>query len=319
MGHDQRFKKFLHAFLPEFMKLFYPHVEKRLELGEFEFLDTEVFTELHDGSRREADVVAKLTSRDGEPELVLIHIEVQARMEADVPERMFEYYSLLRARYRLPIFPIAVYLSRGKEGFATEVYREKLFGTDILKFQYESVRLAHLDAEEYVDKGGPVGAALAALMNRSARSPSRSLESLRVSMMWKVVESALDETSQGLLIDLIQTYFPLSEKQQERYDRLVARKENRKVQEVELTWAEKLEQKGLEKGLEEGREKGREEGREEGLLTGKRETLLRLFSAKFGAVSKATTARVEAIDSVDELDALLERVLTATSPEDMKL
>ena len=71
MGHDQRFKEFLHAFSPEFLKLFYPHVEKRLELDKLEFLDTEVFTEPHDGSRREADVVAKLRARDGEPELVL--------------------------------------------------------------------------------------------------------------------------------------------------------------------------------------------------------------------------------------------------------
>ncbi|GMR24276.1 MAG: hypothetical protein BMS9Abin37_2798 [Acidobacteriota bacterium] len=230
MGHDQRFKEFLHAFLQEFLKLFYPHVEKRLEFGNFEFFDTEVFTELRDGSRREADVVAKHRTRDGEPELVLIHIEVQARTEPDVPERMFEYYSLLRSRYKLPIFPIAVYLSRGKKGFATEAYREQLFGTDILQFQYESVRLARLDAEEYLDKGGPVGAALAALMNRSARSRKRSLESLRISMLWKVVESALDGTSQVLLIDLVETYFPLSEKQRESYDRLVSRKENRKVQ-----------------------------------------------------------------------------------------
>ena len=60
MGHDQRFKEFLHAFLQDFLKLFYPHVEKRLDFGALEFLDTEVFTHLYDGSRREADVVAKL-------------------------------------------------------------------------------------------------------------------------------------------------------------------------------------------------------------------------------------------------------------------
>ena len=51
---------------------------------------------------------------DGRPELVLIHIEVQARTELGVNERMFEYYSLLRSRHRLPIFPIVVYLSRGR-------------------------------------------------------------------------------------------------------------------------------------------------------------------------------------------------------------
>lgn len=52
------------------MKLFYPRVEKRLDFHNIEFLDTEIFTDLHDGSRREADVVAKLRSRDGRPELV---------------------------------------------------------------------------------------------------------------------------------------------------------------------------------------------------------------------------------------------------------
>jgi predicted transposase/invertase (TIGR01784 family) len=96
MGHDQRFKEFLHAFLRDFLKLFYPRVEKRLEFENVEFLDSEVFTELHDGSRREADVVAKLRTRDGNPELVLIHVEIQLRPQRDVNERMFEYYSLLR-------------------------------------------------------------------------------------------------------------------------------------------------------------------------------------------------------------------------------
>ena len=152
-----------------------------------------------------------------------------------------------------------------------------------------------------------MGAALAALMDRSDRSRSRNLESLRVSMLWKVVESALDEARQFLLIDLIETYFPLSDRQRERYQRLVSRKEHRKVQDVELTWAEKL------------MEKGREEGLEVGLLKGKRETLLRQLAAKFGTVSEVATARVEAIESLDELDGLLERVLTATSLEDMKL
>jgi len=303
MGHDQRFKEFLHVFLQDFLKLFYPHVEKRLDFGNVELLDKEVFTELHDGSRREADVVAKLSTRDGNPELVLIHIEVQARTGPNVAERMFEYYSLLRARYKLPIFPIVVYLSRGKKGFAVEDYRETLFGTDILLFRYQSVWLARLAAEEYLDRGGPVAAGLAALMNRSARSRRRSLESLRLSMLWNVVESALDEARQFLLIDLIETYFPLSDREKERYQRLVSGKENRKVQDVELTWAERL----------------REEGREAGEVAGKRKALLQQLAAKFGPLSEAAKGQVEGIESVDDLDALLTRVLTAKSLDEMEL
>jgi len=311
MGHDQRFKEFLHAFLRDFLKLFYPRVERRLDFENIEFLDTEVFTELHDGSRRQADVVARLHTGDGKPELVLIHIEVQARTEPDVNERMFEYYSLLRSRYKLPIFPIVVYLRRGRKGLAIEEYREKLFDTEILRFRYESVRLARLDAEEYLERSGPVGAALAALMDRSDRSRSRNLESLRVSMLWKVVESALDEARQFLLIDLIETYFPLSDTQNERYQRLVSRKEYRKVQDAELTWAEKLEEKGLQKG--------REEGLRAGVLRGKRETLLRLLSSRFGPLPETTTKHLQGIESVDELDGYLDRVAVAASLKEMEL
>ena len=45
MGHDQRFKEFLHAFLRDFLTLFFPDVEKRLDFQSLEFLDTELFTD----------------------------------------------------------------------------------------------------------------------------------------------------------------------------------------------------------------------------------------------------------------------------------
>jgi hypothetical protein len=79
------------------------------------------------------------------------------------------------------------------------------------------------------------------------------------------------------------------------------------VQDVELTWADKL--------LRQGEEKGIEKGREEGLLAGKRESLLRVLAAKFGPPSKNVTARVEAMESPEAVDACLERVLAATSLE----
>jgi hypothetical protein len=39
VGHDQRFKEFLYVFLQDFLKLFYPAVEKRLDFRSVEFLD----------------------------------------------------------------------------------------------------------------------------------------------------------------------------------------------------------------------------------------------------------------------------------------
>ena len=56
-----------------------------------------------------------------------------------------------------------------------------------------------------------------------------------------------------------------------------------------------------------------------GLIDGKREALVSQLTAKFGPLTEGVTKRVESIDSLNTLDAMLERVLTATSLEEMKL
>jgi hypothetical protein len=304
MGHDQRFKELLRTFFQDFLKLFYPDVEARLDFDEVEFPDTEMFLDFPDGKRREADVVAKLKTFDGSPELVLIHVEIQSRPERDFEARMFEYYALLWSRYKLPVFPIVLYLRGGDTGASQEEYRVRLFGRDVLRFRYESVRLERLNAEEYIGRDSPVGAALAALMDRAARD---DIVKLRATMMQRVVTSELDEARQFLLVNIIETYCELSDTQMERYRRLISRKEYRKVQDVELTWMDKLLREGEEKGIRAG------------VLKGKRETLLRLLANKYGPLPDRTTARVEAMDSADELDACLDRVLTAPSLRELGL
>ena len=304
MGHDQRFKELLQTFLREFLQLFFPDVEQALDFRKIEFLDNEVFTDLGDGSARRADVVAKLATRDGEPELVLIHCEVQAAPEKDLHARMFEYYALLRARYRLPVYPVAVFLRGGTEGLTTEEYRVHFFGKEIVRFRYQSVALARLDVEEYREGVGPVGAALAALMDTS-RTPERA--ELKASLLLQILESGLDEARQLLLGNLIRTYLELSPDESERYRKLVARKEYRKVQDVEETWMDRVLRQGEEKGLRTG------------MTRGKQETLLVLLGQKFGEVPESLAARIRSIESDERLDGFLKRVLDATSLDDMGL
>ena len=193
MGHDQRFKEFLQTFLQEFLKLFFPDVESRLDFRAIEFLDKEFFTDLAERSSRRADVVAKLTTHDGEPELVLVHIEIEARPKKDSQARMFEYYALLCARHKMPVFPVVIYIHGGNKGLTTGEYRADLFGREILRFRYESVQLARLDVEEYRKGVGPVAAALGALMDSSR---TRERAQLRASLLLQVIESGFDEARQ---------------------------------------------------------------------------------------------------------------------------
>jgi len=194
---------------------------------------------------------------------------------------MFEYYALLWLSFDTPIFPIVLFVKGGgREGIAARTYRHEVLGREVMKFQYASVALARIDGREYLEKG-PVAAALAPFMLWEGE-PDELL--VRVDAVDRVASSGLDEEALFLLINLIQTYSPVPEESRERYRQLVSRKEYRKVQELELTWADRL------------RKEGRDEGLQAGLLQGKRQTLKRLIVAKFGGLSKGVEARIDALD-----------------------
>ena len=198
-------------------------------------------------------------------------------------------------------------------------YKETLFGREHLRFRYVGIGLAKLDAEEYLVKS-PLAAALAALMNR-ARAPDRL--KLRADMLRQIAESSLDDAKKFSLANIVETYFELNEEETERFRQFLSTKGYGEVKDMEVTWAEKMIEKGRVEGREEGRAQGQEEGREQGLkaglIEGKRETLIRLLTTKFGSISEEIRFRVQALESVTELDAYLERVLVATSIDDMGL
>lgn len=298
MGHDQLFKTVLEGLLQSFLELFFPEVAARLDFETLRFLDKEVFANVPEGDVREADVVARLQTREGEPEILLVHVEIQARSETEFARRMFEYYAVLRIHYRLPVLPIVLYLRGGPESTVAE-YTEVLFGQEQLRFRFRSVALARLSAEEYVG-ASPLGAALSALMRRGTTGARLKL---RREMLGRVLESELDDALKYLLVNVIETYFRLSGEEAERFRRLISGKEYKKMQELELTYFDELELKG----------------RLAGVLEGKRETLLRQLTAKFGPLPEDAVAKIQAVSSASELDSYLDRVLTAASLEEIEL
>jgi hypothetical protein len=75
------------------------------------------------------------------------------------------------------------------------------------------------------------------------------------------------------------------------------------MQDTELTYFEELELKGMLKGV----------------LQGKRETLLRLLTAKFGPLPASVVHQIEAVTSTSELDTYLDRFVDANSLDDIGL
>jgi predicted transposase YdaD len=316
MGHDQIFKDFLRAFLKDFLELFFPKVEARLDFGDLRFLDTESFTSFPEGSSRAADIVAEVRRRNRARKILLVHVEVQAERRRTFRKRMFEYFTLLWMKHRVPIFPVAVYLRGGRSTLDEERFVMRLFGREQLVFRFPVVALARFDARGYVEKDSPVAAALASLMSRRG---DRAPLNLRVSMMERVEQSGLDEARKFLLLTLIETYFELAGDEQQKFERLLSRERYREVKKMQLTWADKMKEEGRKEGLQKGRQEGRQEGQREGQLEGKREALLQLLTSKFGPLPEKSASRVRAIESLEQVDRYLDRVLVASSLADMGL
>jgi hypothetical protein len=113
-------------------------------------------------------------------------------------------------------------------------------------------------------------------------------------------ESDLDEASRSLLVNLIDTYLPLSVEEEEELRRIVGQPGLEEVEQVITSF----EQRGIEQGIERG------------IVEGKRDALRKIARSRFGEPTADLGAAIEAAATTGELDLLLERLLKAASPEE---
>jgi len=129
------------------------------------------------------------------------------------------------------------------------------------------------------------------------RRKTRAPLELRAEMVTRVLRSGLDEARTALLVNVIESYFGVSAAETERYRELDSRREFQKMEDTELselTWASKIE------------------------LKAKSDLLLKQLTKKFGPLPDGTAEKVHAIE-YEEIDFYFERVLTASSLEEMWL
>jgi len=303
MPHDQLFKELLQAFFREFMELFFPDIAARLDFARVTFLDKETFTDVPQGDQRRADLVARVYTLDGAPEIILTHIEVEARRRGSFSERMHEYYMLLKLRHRLPIFPIAIYLSPGAGGLITERLEERVFEREVNLFFYQAVGLPELEADDYQASDNPLAPALSALMKTSRLGKvAQKYQSVRA-----MARSSVDAARKALLINVIETYLTLDASEQSEFAALMISPEGKEVRAMVSVY----EQRGIDKGIE--------QGIEQGILRGRREVLLRQMLRKFGNLPESARGYVETVNDAEEIDRLVDQILTAATIEEMNL
>ncbi len=108
--HDRLFKELLYRFLPEFLRIFFPAEAERLNFATLKFLDKELVINFPGQELRITDIVAEVETWEGVAETVILHVEIEARDKRTLPQRMSEYYVLLRVLRQRPVLPLALVL-----------------------------------------------------------------------------------------------------------------------------------------------------------------------------------------------------------------
>ncbi len=109
--YDSPWKTVLERFFPAFLEFYFPVVHAGIDWTPgYTFLDKELQKVVRDATlgRRWADVLARVTGRDGVEDWVLVHVEVQGENQADFGQRMFVYNYRLYDRYARPVVSLAV-------------------------------------------------------------------------------------------------------------------------------------------------------------------------------------------------------------------
>jgi hypothetical protein len=317
VDHDQLFKAVLTAQLPPFLELFFPEEAALLDLSAAHFVDKQLFAAPPMGPGREVDLLVDIPLRAAggaaTGALVAIQIEVQAQREPEFVWRNLEYFALLHRLRGVPVFPIALFplvdvlgSARGRRprvGYERVTQHEVALGHTILEFTYLAVTLRALDAAAYLAQAPALAGALAARMHPAAGTPPsrHKLACLRRIMDGSGVER--DETRQ-LLANVVETYLPLAGQDAEQFDQLMEQPENEHLRHDMKTWSEQQQ------------DIGEARGKALGALDEARAAVLRVLRARFGAVPPELAARIQAMDDLAALEALLTRAATVAALAD---
>jgi hypothetical protein len=205
---DRNFKTLISLFFFEFLDAFLPDVAAFVEKDAgFELLDKELFTNRRRG-RRHADLAVKVKFR-GDDTFFLIHIEAQGRPQHEFGERMLFYDVFLMDKYRIKVYPIALFTHATPNRAEPNVYEVAFPNKTVLKFHYDVIQLNRIPWRKFLDVQNPASTALMAKMD----IPVRDRPKVRSECFRMLATLRLDAAKSKVIGAFIDSYLTLTERE----------------------------------------------------------------------------------------------------------
>ncbi|MEM6796207.1 MAG: hypothetical protein AAF725_19695 [Acidobacteriota bacterium] len=210
----------------------------------------------------------------------------------------------LRLKYEEPVLPVVLYLRGGGiPGLTKRSAQESLLGVEISSFTYWAFGLSEAEAADYLGRNA-LAPAPASCMDSEVLGPAE----LKLRCLEAILDLQVDDGRKFLLVNAVETYIELKGDENMNYSELVSKSQRtQEIEDMELTWAGRLQK--------EAEEKGQASGRAEGFRS-----LLELqIDERFGPLDEVSRSRLQAIDDLEKLRALGRKLLSARSLADLGL
>ena len=157
-NYDILWKGLLDEVFDDFLRFVFPAVEEDLDLERgFLFLDKELgqmFPEPQKKSAtRHVDKLVKVYKKNGEERWLLVHVEIQDKKDAALPQRMFQYFYRIMDKHNHPITAVAMFTGAdGKK--MPDRYEDRCLGTELV-YKYNTIRITDYSDEDLMANENP--------------------------------------------------------------------------------------------------------------------------------------------------------------------
>lgn len=284
--HDRLFKELITLLFIEFLELFAPHVAAQIDPDSIEFVDKEIFAPFLQSQEYEVDILVKCKIA-GEQRFVIIHIENQAKKQGGFGGRMFDYFVVVRAKFGLRIYPIALLSYDKPKNVDSNLYTETEFGMEVVRYQFQTIQLNRLKWQDYIGNGNPVAVALMTKMNVA----SQDRATVRKEFYTLFTTGKLNNRQLGIIDEFMQSYLKLTKQELKQIEKETVPTMPTQAQPQYRTFLYDWEEEAFERGEHDGAVS----------------LILRQAEKRLGTLSDALRQRITALptDKVEEMGLAL--------------
>ncbi|WDN87061.1 hypothetical protein BuS5_00029 [Desulfosarcina sp. BuS5] len=307
--YDSPWKDILEVYFREFLKFFFPKIEKDLDWKKgYVFLDKEfqsIVKEAKTG-RRHLDKLISVYRKNNQETWLLIHIEVQGTKETDFSERMYVYNYRTYDRYRRPVASLAV-LTDETVSWRPERFVYEIWGCEAsLCFPVVKILDYNNSEKKLLENTNPFAiVVLSQLKAMETRNDPEARTRLKFDLVKRLYQKGYKKKDVVQLFSFIDWIMSLPEELSQRFwDKLISFEE-----EYKMPYVTSVEKIGIEKGMQQGMQQGIQQGIPVGMLIEAREMIIEVLTERFGRTSAKLSKQLENIDSREKLKALHRQAL----------